>query len=115
MHSLIAFMALGWVIVMNPDGVENANSFFAFGDTCIVTTTEAAVAVRQIDAQTLYVVNASNTPREMASAGGTVCGNGTLFLMDAARFEQIRREEAQQKTERETLRLKMRELLKQGK
>ena len=76
MHASAVFLAT-WVLVMNPEGITNFNTYFHFGATCVVAATQAVEVVHSLREQTLY----RSTHR--SPAGGTECPHGTYFVTTA--------------------------------
>jgi hypothetical protein len=89
---MIAPLLLGWVLVMNPDGIRNKNGYFAFGESCALSTLENVETVATpIEGKVLYRLPAG-LPR-YESAAGSACPKGTLFLMTEDEFESKRAKE----------------------
>ena len=76
MHASAVFLGL-WVLVMNPEGITNFNTYFPFGAPCVLGATQAVEVVHSLGEQTLY----RSTHR--SPAGGTECPHGTYFVTTA--------------------------------
>ena len=79
MYASVVFLAT-WVLVMNPEGITNANTYLPFGAPCVVAATQAVELVHRLGEQTLY----RSTHR--SPAGGTECPYGTYFVTTAQDF-----------------------------
>ena len=108
MRTLVTlFSMVGWITVMNPDGIQNGNGYFPFGDTCVLHTTKEVTPLKTSTHGMLYRIDATPTP-----AYGTACPAGTLFFMQPDAF-QARREKEETKTQtQQQLRHDVQELLK---
>ena len=76
MHAYAVFLGT-WVMVMNPEGIMNYNTYFRFGATCVLGAIQAVEVVHSLGEQTLY----RSTHR--SPAGGTECPHGTYFVTTA--------------------------------
>ena len=104
----VLFSMVGWITVVNPEGIKNGNGFFAFGETCVLESTQHVAPLRAGPELTLYRLE-----RTAGRAFGTQCPTGTLFLMGPEAFEQLRAKETTAETAKAKLRRNVEEMLKQ--
>ena len=94
-----------WVVVMNPDGISNANHCFEFGDSCSLKNPLMGETVGQHGQYRLYTY--TNDER----VGGTSCPQGTLFLLEPTTLEEVQAAYRKERDEKAALRETMKRLL----
>jgi hypothetical protein len=103
----LLFSMVGWITIMNPEGVRNGNGIFLFGDTCVVHSTKQVNPITMSEHGMLYRIEATPTP-----AYGTACPAGTLFFMQPDAFQVLREKEETKTQTQQKLRHDVQELLK---
>lgn len=71
-----------WVEIMNPNGIDNGNGHFEFGEVAGIKGGTITVTVIDND-QILCIYTA------IEEAFGTCCPTGALFFMNKAEFQQM--------------------------
>jgi hypothetical protein len=107
MKEFWTILMVGWITVMNPDGIRNGNRTFGFGESCVMQTTKQVEPIKPSEHGMLYRIVATPAP-----AYGTRCPSGTLFFMQPEVFQALREKE-ETATQTQQLRQNVQGLLKQ--